>query len=68
MFSLWMNLTYQCMLTGRRNLSQHYERLILTLRKINPNMQLIIATHAPSLIEGWFDKVKEVCEISQDID
>ena len=31
-------------------------------------MQLIIATHAPSLIEGWFDKVKEVCEISQDID
>nr|WP_186973249.1 AAA family ATPase [Bacteroides intestinalis] len=53
------------------DLSMHVdwkEKFVTTLRKINPNMQLIIATHAPSLIEGWFDKVKEVCEISQDID
>ena len=52
------------------DLSMHVdwkEKFVSTLRKINPNMQLIIATHAPSLIEGWFDKVKEVCEISQDI-
>lgn len=52
------------------DLSMHVdwkEKFVITLRKINPNMQLIIATHAPSLIEGWFDKVKEVCEISQDI-
>lgn len=53
------------------DLSMHIdwkEKFITTLRSINPNMQLVIATHAPSLIEGWFDKVKEVCEISQDID
>lgn len=52
------------------DLSMHIdwkEKFIRTLRHINPNMQLIIATHAPSMVEGWFNNVKEVCEISQDI-
>lgn len=40
------------------------ERLISTLRDINPHMQVIIATHAPSVIKGWFENVKEMDEIS----
>lgn len=40
------------------------ERLIATLRQINPALQIITTTHAPSIIKGWFDKVKEMDEIS----
>lgn len=40
------------------------EKLMSTLREINPNLQIITATHAPSIIKGWFDNVKEMDEIS----
>lgn len=40
------------------------EKLIATLRKINPNLQIITSTHAPSLIRGWFDNVQEMSEIA----
>ena len=40
------------------------ERLIATLRQINPALQIITTTHAPSIIKGWFDKVQEMDEIS----
>lgn len=42
------------------------EKLIKTLRSINPNMQILFDTHAPSVIKGWFDNVKEMDEISHD--
>ena len=38
--------------------------LIRELRKVNPNMQIILATHAPSVIEGWYDRVKEVSQLT----
>lgn len=42
------------------------EKLIKTLRNINPKMQLIVATHAPSMIEGWINNVIEISQISTD--
>lgn len=40
------------------------EILIKTIREMNPNMQIILSTHAPSMIEGWYDNVKEVNQIT----
>lgn len=37
--------------------------LIRELRNLNPQMQIILATHAPSMIEGWYDQVKEVSQL-----
>lgn len=37
--------------------------LLKELLKINPDMQIIAATHSPSLIEGWYDNVKEISEL-----
>lgn len=42
------------------------EKLIRTLRTVNPNMQILFDTHAPSVIRGWFDNVREMSEISTD--
>lgn len=39
------------------------EILIRELNKLNPNMQMIVSTHAPSMVEGWYDNVKEVKQI-----
>lgn len=33
------------------------ETFIKRLREVNPNAQLIIATHCPSIITGWKDRV-----------
>lgn len=41
------------------------ELLIKQLRDLNPNMQVILSTHAPSMVEGWYEKVKEVKQITQ---
>jgi len=41
------------------------ELLIKQLRDWNPNMQVILSTHAPSMVEGWYEKVKEVKQITQ---
>lgn len=40
------------------------ERLIGCLRRLNPNMQLFVSTHAPSMVEGNQDRVKEMSEIT----
>lgn len=41
------------------------EILIKKMREMNPNMQIILTTHAPSMIEGWFENVKEVTQITK---
>lgn len=38
--------------------------LIKELRSINPQMQIIMSTHSPSVIEGWYENVKEVSQIT----
>jgi predicted ATPase len=48
------------------DLSMHIdwkEALVTELRELNPYMQIIISTHAPSVITGWHDKVKEVNQL-----
>jgi len=45
------------------DLSMHIdwkEILVTELHNLNPNMQIILSTHAPSVITGWHDRVKEV--------
>ncbi len=40
------------------------QRLIDTILKLNPNVQIILTTHSPALImQGWMDRVTEVSEI-----
>ena len=39
------------------------QMLIKEMRAINPNMQIIMSTHSPSVIEGWYDNVKEVNQL-----
>ena len=40
------------------------EKLIGNIRKLNNNAQIIIATHAPSVVvDGWMDKIFEIPEI-----
>ncbi|MBQ8502567.1 MAG: AAA family ATPase [Bacteroides sp.] len=44
------------------------QKLIGMVRKLNPDMQLILTTHSPALImEGWMDAVTEVSEISENV-
>lgn len=54
----------QCIfLMDEPDLSMHIdwkEILVKELHELNPNMQIILSTHAPSVITGWHDKVKEV--------
>lgn len=48
------------------DLSMHIdwkEILIKELHNLNPNMQIILSTHAPSVITGWHDRVKEVNQL-----
>lgn len=48
------------------DLSMHIdwkEVLVKELHELNPNMQIILSTHAPSVITGWHDKVKEVNQL-----
>ena len=48
------------------DLSMHIdwkEELVTRLHELNPNMQIILSTHAPSVITGWHDKVKEVDQL-----
>jgi predicted ATPase len=40
------------------------EDLISNIRKINPNVQLIMATHSPSIVmNGWQDKIFEIDDL-----
>lgn len=48
------------------DLSMHigWKRMLINgLKRLNPNMQLILSTQSPSVIEGWYDKVKEMGQI-----
>ncbi len=51
-------------------ISLHYEwqqRLIETILRLNPNIQIILSTHSPAVImKGWLDRVTEVSEIEVD--
>ena len=41
--------------------------LIETIRRLNPNAQIIMSTHSPAIImNGWLDKVTEVSDITVD--
>ncbi len=48
-------------------ISLHFDwqkKLIKYIREINPNAQLILATHSPAVImEGWLDKVSDVRDL-----
>ena len=39
------------------------EKLLRELININPNMQILVATHSPSLTAGWYDSVKEISQL-----
>ena len=44
------------------------EQPINMIRKLNPNMQLILSTHSPAVImHGWMDAVTEVSDIAKEI-
>ena len=41
------------------------QRLIALIRKLNPNVQIILTTHSPAMImDGWEDAVTEVSDIT----
>ena len=41
------------------------QKLITLIRKLNPNVQLILTTHSPAVImNGWMDAVTEVSDIT----
>lgn len=48
-------------------ISLHFDwqkKLIQYIRELNPNVQVILATHSPAVImEGWVDKVSEVRDL-----
>ena len=48
-------------------ISLHFDwqkKLIQYIREINPNVQIILATHSPAvIIEGWRDKVFNVSDL-----
>ena len=48
------------------DLSMHIdwkEELVTRLHNMNPNMQIILSTHVPSVITGWMDCVNEVSQL-----
>ena len=50
------------------DLSMHIdwkEQLVSRIHALNPNMQIILTTHAPSVITGWFNHVHEVGELTK---
>ncbi len=48
-------------------ISLHFDwqkKLIQYIRELNPNVQIILATHSPAVVmEGWLDKVQEVSDL-----
>ena len=48
-------------------ISIHFDvqkKLISYIRELNPNVQIILATHSPAIIMGgWMDKVKEISDL-----
>ena len=56
------------LLMDEPEISLHYEwqkRLIEIIRELNPNVQLIIATHSPFIaMDGWLDKITNITDIT----
>lgn len=56
------------LLMDEPEISLHYEwqkRLIEIIRELNPNVQLIIATHSPFIaMNGWLDKITNITDIT----
>lgn len=40
------------------------KKLLAEIHGLNPNIQLIVSTHAPSMVTGWYDCVKEISQIT----
>ena len=40
------------------------KKLLFEINKINPNLQLFVATHAPSMVTGWRECVKEIGQLT----
>ena len=52
-------------------MSLHIEwqkRLIGLIVQLNPNVQVILATHSPAVVmNGWLDRITEVSDITDNI-
>jgi ABC-type lipoprotein export system ATPase subunit len=48
-------------------ISLHFDwqkKLIQYIKELNPNVQIILATHSPAVVmEGWLDKVSEISDL-----
>lgn len=59
------------MLMDEPEISLHFDwqrRLIEDIQTLNPNLQLILATHSPAMvINGWTDRVSEISELVRPI-
>ena len=59
---------FTVLLMDEPEVSLHIEwqqELIETIRRLNPNVQIILTTHSPAIImNGWMDKVTEVGDIT----
>ncbi|HCE47479.1 MAG TPA: ABC transporter ATP-binding protein, partial [Prevotellaceae bacterium] len=43
------------------------EKLITSIRQINPHVQIILSTHSPAVVmNGWADSVTEVTDITEE--
>ncbi len=62
------NGEHYTLLMDEPEISLHIEwqqKLLSLIRRLNPNVQIILSTHSPALImDGWTDAVTEVEEIS----
>ena len=62
------NREHYALLMDEPEISLHIEwqqQLISLIRKLNPNVQIIMSTHSPALImDGWMGNVTEVNEIT----
>ena len=55
------------MIMDEPEISLHFDwqrRLIEDVRSLNPNLQLILATHSPAVVmNGWTDRVAEISDL-----
>lgn len=62
------NGEHYALLMDEPEISLHIEwqqQLIALIRRLNPNVQIILSTHSPALImEGWAENVSEVTDIT----
>lgn len=60
--------TNSILIMDEPEISLHFEwqkQLIEVIRKLNPNVQLIIATHSPFIaMNGWLDKITNISDIT----